>query len=167
MAFFFVRLVHDLLLKRTPFFMIVSCRCWFLHWHLSFAKNLHARTEIPVRTSSRCPVMIPVGAGENGLEASWKAWWGAAALATGSWKSVVPCHSRAKCFTNSTHLLLSPWIATEVTETMVSIDLLTLRHRMWRLLHSLCAVNQQANKLLPVNPNTVIKPAAQKQRGMS
>lgn len=111
--------------------------------------------------------MTPAGASENELEASWRARWRAAALATGSWKSVVPCHPRAKCFTNSMHLLLSLWIAKEVTETMVSIDFFTLRHRMWRLLHLSCAVNQQANKLLPVNPNAVIRAAAQKQSGMS
>lgn len=50
-------------------------------------------------------------------------------------------------------LLLKSWIATEVGKTTVSIEFLTLRHRMWKILHLLCAVNQQANKILPVNPN--------------
>lgn len=49
-----MRLVRDLLLRaRTPFFVIFSCRCWFLGWHLPFAKNLYTRTEFTVRTPSR------------------------------------------------------------------------------------------------------------------
>lgn len=63
-------------------------------------------------------------------------------------------------------LLLKPWVATEVSKTTVSIEFLTLRHRMWKILHLLCAVNQQANKMLPANPNAVIKAAAQEQGGM-
>lgn len=111
--------------------------------------------------------MIPASASQSGLEASWRAWWRAAALATGSWESVVSCHPRAKCFMNSMHLLLSTWIATEVSKTMLRIDFLTLRHTMWKVLHLLCAMNQQANKLLPVNPNAVIKAAAQEHTRMS
>lgn len=87
-------------------------------------------------------------------------------LAKGSWKTVTPCHPRAKCSTNNMRLLLKPWIATEVGKTTVSIEFLTLRHRMWKILHLLCAVNQQANKKLPVNPNAVIEAAAQEHRGM-
>lgn len=49
---------------------------------------------------------------------------------------------------------------------IVNLDFLTLRHRMWKLLHLLRVVTQQASKLLPVNPNAVIEAAAQEHRGM-
>lgn len=88
------------------------------------------------------------------------------ALATGSWTTGIPRHPGAKCFTNSMCLLLNPWIVTGVSMAIVNLDFLTLRHRMWKLLHLLRVVTQQASKLLPVNPNAVIEAAAQEHRGM-
>lgn len=88
------------------------------------------------------------------------------ALATGSWKTGTPCHPRAKCFTNTVRLLLNPCVVTGVSKTIVSTDFWTLRHRMQKLLHLLHAVTQQANKLLPVNPNAVIEATAQEHRGV-
>lgn len=117
-------------------------------------------------TIKKITIVIPASASQSWLESLLENMVESSALATGSWRTVTPCHPRAKCFTNSMCLFLNPWIATKVSKTIASVNFSTLRHRMWKLLHLLRAVTQQASKLLPVNPNAVIEAAAQEHRGM-